>query len=175
MLTRAIDVCPFASLPDSPPLRTRLLLRDAPKPPHEKGYPRRWPGEGLDDTYSHSCTVKAARDAKNKGHCYDFCRVVSFWLFFLVLCTLVTSFVVLRSPSPDSYPCFRLERSRGLLQRSLYQVNRCFIVKSHPNHVADLLCSQPRPVASPAFNLEPEPRHHVQPLVNGSKQEMDES
>ncbi|UKZ47916.1 Acetolactate synthase, mitochondrial [Trichoderma virens] len=34
---------------------------------------------------------------------------------------------------------------------------------------------QTRPVASPAFNLEPESRRHVQPLVNRSKPEMDES
>ncbi|KAI0429552.1 thiamine diphosphate-binding protein [Xylaria sp. FL1042] len=34
---------------------------------------------------------------------------------------------------------------------------------------------QPRPVPSPAFNLEPESRHHVQPLVNRSKPEMDDS
>ncbi|KAF4333262.1 acetolactate synthase [Fusarium beomiforme] len=34
---------------------------------------------------------------------------------------------------------------------------------------------QTRPVPSPAFNLEPESRRHVQPLVNRSKPEMDES
>ncbi|TRX94368.1 hypothetical protein FHL15_004835 [Xylaria flabelliformis] len=34
---------------------------------------------------------------------------------------------------------------------------------------------QTRPVPSPAFNLEPEPHRHVQPLVNRSKPEMDES
>lgn len=49
------------------------------------------------------------------------------------------------------------------------------MVKIHLNHVADLLYSQARPVPSPAFNLEPEARRHVQPLVNRSKPEMDES
>jgi hypothetical protein len=34
---------------------------------------------------------------------------------------------------------------------------------------------QTRPVPSPAFNLEPESRRHVQPLVNRSNAEMDES
>ncbi|RYP80458.1 hypothetical protein DL770_006208 [Monosporascus sp. CRB-9-2] len=34
---------------------------------------------------------------------------------------------------------------------------------------------QTRPVPSPAFNLEPESRRHVQPLVNRSEPEMDES
>ncbi|KAH7322888.1 thiamine diphosphate-binding protein [Stachybotrys elegans] len=34
---------------------------------------------------------------------------------------------------------------------------------------------QVRPVPSPAFNVEPESRSHVQPLVNPSKPEMDES
>ncbi|KAH7248555.1 thiamine diphosphate-binding protein [Fusarium redolens] len=34
---------------------------------------------------------------------------------------------------------------------------------------------QTRPAPSPAFNLEPESRGHVQPLVNQSKPEMDES
>ncbi|KAL6815421.1 thiamine diphosphate-binding protein [Trichoderma sp. SZMC 28013] len=34
---------------------------------------------------------------------------------------------------------------------------------------------QARPVPSPAFNLEPESRRHVQPLANRSKPEMDES
>lgn len=97
MLTHAIVIFPFPSHPDFPPLRIHLLLRNAPKSPYEKGYPRPWPGEGLDDAaHSHSCAVKAARDAKNRDHCYHFCRAVSFWLFFLVLCTLITSFVVSR-------------------------------------------------------------------------------
>lgn len=97
MLTHAIGIFPYPSHPNLPPLRTHLVLRDAPKSPYEKGHPRPWPGEGLDDVaHSRSCAVKAARDAKNKGHYYHFCRAVSFWLFFLVLCTLMTSFMVSR-------------------------------------------------------------------------------
>lgn len=50
-----------------------------------------------------------------------------------------------------------------------------FQYQSYLHHVADLPHSQTRPVPSPAFNLEPESRRHVQPLVNRSNPEMDES